>query len=113
MAHTCSTDLRERCLEAINRGESVKDIACWAGVSTRAIHYWKKRKREEGHVNPRPGFHRGRKSKVDARLLEAHVNQFPDMALEERGCYFGVSRMAISRSLKKIGYTRKKSVSLS
>lgn len=108
-----STDLRERIVAAVERGEhSIRQIARLFAVSLSCVVRLLQHQRRTGSVQPKP--HAGvppRKldAAADARLLELVAAQ-PDATLAELRDRLGVrcSLMTIARALQRHRITRKK-----
>jgi transposase len=108
-----STDLRERIVAAVERGEhSIRQIARLFAVSLSCVVRLLQHKRRTGSVQPKP--HAGvppRKldAAADARLLELVAAQ-PDATLAELRDRLGIrcSLMTIARALQRHRITRKK-----
>jgi transposase len=108
-----STDLRERIVAAVDRGEhSLRQLASLFAVSLSCIVRLLQRRRRTGSVEPKP-HGGGTKSKIDAHHLERLrqlLNDQPDATLAELRDRLGIdcSIMAIDRALRRAGITRKK-----
>jgi transposase len=108
-----STDLRERIVAAVDRGElSIRQIARLFAVSLSCVVRLLQRKRRTGAVQPKP--HGGvppRKldAAAGARLLDLVATQ-PDATLAELRDRLGIrcSLMTIARALQRHRITRKK-----
>src|SRR5947209_14739824 len=108
-----STDLRERIVAAVERGElPIRQIAHLFAVSLSCVVRLLQHKRRTGSVQPKP--HAGvppRKldAAAEARLLEL-VRDQPDATLAELRDRLGIrcSLMTIARALKRHQITRKK-----
>jgi transposase len=115
--HAYSSDLRERVVRAVDRGESThKQIAERFGVGTAWIKKLLKRRRETGSIAAR-AHGGGRKAKYEGSTLERlrqELQQQPDATLEElrNRTQRDASLMAVFRALKRLGSHRKKSRSV-
>ena len=111
-----SQDLRERVLRAVDQGKTQKEIVEALGVSLATIKRYVKQRRDVGHVKPKAI--RGRPAKK-ARHLEAgllpQLQAHADVTLEqhcelwEQAHGERVSPRTMSRAIKQVGWTRKKS----
>jgi putative transposase len=117
MAKPYSMDLRERVLRAREDGLTQQKIADRFDISISTVESWLRRFREEGSIEPRP-HGGGQRPAVDAEgtvVLNEIIGAENDLTLAEYiACYYertGVmlSRSTISRTLIKLGITRKKS----
>lgn len=109
-----SKDLREKIVEAVERGMSKTMAAKTFGVSRSSVKRYAGAAREGKPLTPKQ--HPGSKPKLDERarrLLEADVEHRPAASLKER-CRFvrrvmgvSVSESTLSRLLRRIGFTQK------
>jgi transposase len=118
MGKAISEDLRSRVLKMYRGGKTATETASHYGVCARSVYRWDKQEKETGTlVSGR--VRSGRKSKIviDKRFeefakatahktLQAMADHWNSQAEEH------VSQMAMCRAVKKLGYTRKKDVSL-
>ena len=112
-----SLDLRERVIAAVEEGKLTRErIAAVFRVSLTSIKRLVRRKRDLGHVAPLP-HGGGQKPRLDEgrlRILREEIARHPDATLEElckrvRGVDgTPVSVPTMSRTLRKLGFTRKK-----
>jgi transposase len=115
MSAAYSHDLRQRVLDAVERGEgSVRQIARRFVVSLSFIVRLLQTHRRTGSIEPKPhrGGHPPALGPEDLERLRELVRQQPDATLEELRQRLDVacSTMAISRALDKLGLPRKKKV---
>jgi transposase len=110
-----SVDLRKRVVAArIEDGQSMGQIAERLRLPKGTVQNILERYRDAGTVQPKPQ-NAGRKaafSEQALRLLEQDVSRHPDATLAELRDRSGVrvSQVAVHNTLKKIGFTRKKSL---
>ena len=110
-----SMEFREHVMQAVDKGEfTQEEIARVFGVNVRWIRKLIVRRRETGSVAPLP--HRGGPApkftpEVDEQLRE-FIAGHADATLKEirEGCHLDVSLNAISKALRRLGFTRKKKV---
>lgn len=111
-----SQDLRERVLRAVDQGKAQQQIVEALGVSLATIKRYVKQRRELGHVKPKaiPGRPAKKAAQLEAGLL-SQLQAHPDVSLEHH-CQLWeqthgeqVSSRTMSRAIKRIGWTRKKS----
>jgi len=111
-----SQDLRERVLRAVDQGTTQKQIAELLSISLATIKRYVKQRREQGHVRPKaiPGRPATQRQPLEAGLLP-QLETCPDATLE-RHCQLWeqahgqqVSRWTMSRAIKRLKWTRKKS----
>ena len=111
-----SQDLRERVLRAVDLGRPRAEIVPLFGVSLATIKRYLKQRREEGHVRPKaiPGRPPKKRAQVEADVLpqlqahdDATLEQHCDLWEQVHG--ERVSRWTMSRAIKRLGWTRKKS----
>ena len=110
-----SEDLREKIVEALNRGMGKSEAARTFSLSLSSVKRYAKRAEEGRSLAPkkRPGS----KPILDERsrkLLEADLKEHPFLTLQERCEYLRavasleVSRSTVCRALKRMNATRKK-----
>jgi transposase len=110
-----SMDLRERVLQAVDKGYPRNEIIKLFGVSRATIKRYLKQRRETGEVKVRPIP--GRPSQKFAPLqagLTAQLQAYPDATLgfhcqvweQEHGQK--VSTTTMGRAIRRMGWTRKK-----
>ncbi len=110
-----SEDLREKIVEALNRGMGKSEAARTFAVSLSSVKRYAKRAEEGRSLAPkkRPGS----KPKLDERsrkLLQADIKEHPFLTLQERCEYLRavacveVSRSTVCRAIKRMDSTRKK-----
>lgn len=110
-----SIDLRKRVVAArMNDGQSMGQIAKRFKMPKGTVQNILERFRDSGTVEPKPQ-NSGRKPAFSAaalRRLELDVRAHPDSTLEEYRERSGkkVSLVCIHRTLRKLGFTRKKRV---
>lgn len=109
MRNVYSTDLRIRAVNMVKKGEKITHVSKIFEISRNTLYRWLKQKKEVGHVEQRE-WNRGRKSKiVDLAEFAIFVNNNKEKTLTELAELRGnISRCAIWRGLKKIGYGKKK-----
>ncbi len=110
-----SMDLRERVLQAVDKGYARNEIIKLFGVSRATIKRSLKQRRETGDVKVRPIP--GRPSKKFAPLqagLTAQLQTYPDAPLDfhcqlwEREHGQRVSTTTMGRAIRRMGWSRKK-----
>jgi transposase len=109
-----SEDLREKILEAVDRGMPKSQAARTFGVSRSSVKRYAAARREGRPLSPRK--HPGSEPKLDERarkILEADVEARPATTLKDR-CRFleevvgvSVSESTLSRLLRKMGFSPK------
>jgi len=109
MARPYSQDLRDRVLQAYDRGMKTKQIAVVFNISPAWARRVKQRRRESGEISHRkmgsPGI-----TIVDRKQLAALVQEHPDATLAELRSLLGVpcALSTLCMALKKMGLTFKK-----
>src|SRR2546430_10137745 len=112
-----SLDLRERVLRAVDQGKAQQEVVEALGISLATIKRYVKQRREMGHVRPKsiPGRPPKKALPLDTGLLP-QLQAHPDVTLQqhcnlwERVSGVQVSRWTMSRAIKRMGWTRKKSL---
>jgi len=111
-----SQDVRERVLRAVDQGYPRAEIVQLFGISLSTLKRYLKQRLEEGHVRPKaiPGRPPKKRAQVEAGVLpqlQAHDDATLEhhCALWEQAHGERVSRWTMSRAIKRLGWTRKKS----
>jgi transposase len=110
------TVLRERLLRFVDAGHSQAEAARIFGVSVRTVSRWRAQQQTTGDLtaHPRPG-RPPRIGAAQAAALDAQVVAAPDATLAEHCAQWhaahgvGVSVATMSRVLRRLGITVKKS----
>ena len=113
-----SVDLRERVIAAFDLGEMTdEEVAELFRVGEATVHRWKRLKRETGSLVPRPPRGGGMPPRVlpeHHELVRTMVSEEPDLTIFELASEYHrrtarrVSPAAMGRTLRKLGFTRKK-----
>jgi transposase len=110
-----SLDLRKKIVEVKERGMPTVEVARTFGVGVSSVKRYAATAREGRPLAPKK--HPGSKPKIDEgarRLLEADLEERPAATLPQRReflrrtCGVWVSDSAVSRMLKRLGWSRKK-----
>ena len=104
-----SKDLRERAVKYYNTGHTLKETSEVFGTSINAISQWVKKYKETGDLSNKP-LNRGFK-KIDPEKLILFIERNPDAFLKEIAEEFKCSIEAVSKAMKKLKITRKKTLS--
>lgn len=110
-------DLRERVLRAVDLGRHRAEIVQLFGISLATLKRYSKQQREEGHVRPRaiPGRPPKKRAQLEVGLTP-QLQEHNDATLEQHCAMWEqshgerVSRWTMSRAIKRLGWTRKKSL---
>jgi len=97
---------REKVLEYIDRGHTLKEAHEVFEVGTTTIKEWKRLKKETGKLENRPLNRKHRKICPD--LLKAYISENPDSYLREIAEVFNCTDAAVFYALKRLKITRKK-----
>lgn len=114
MAHSTknlSNDLRSRVVAARLSGMRLKDISDQFSVSLSSIRRWVERYHETGNVSARKRGGAKRSKIDDMAKFEAFAQAHAHCTLKQMQAKWEdeVSEMCLSRALKRLGWTRKKS----
>ncbi len=110
-----SVDLRKKIVDAIRHGRLKVEVARIFGVGISSVKRYMKMVQEEGSLDPKKAP--GKKRKLDEsgmKLLEEDLRARPDATYEQRAEFVDellgvrVSKSTICRTIKRLGYTRKK-----
>ena len=115
MPRAFSEDLRKRVVAARRSGKNVAEVAAMFGVSRQCVYRWDEQERLTGSVTP--GYERvtGRKGKITVdKKFEAFARAHMHATLKQMADHWEgqVSEMSMSRALSKLGWSRKKRVSI-
>ncbi len=115
-----SVDLREKIVAAVRRGMSKAQVARTFGVGTTSVKRYVKLADEGKPLTP--GKASGKQSKLGesgTRLLEEDLRARPTVNYRQRAEHLfkllgvKISETTICRAIKRLGYTRKRSVGAS
>lgn len=108
-----SVDLRKRVIAAVHSGMKKKDICTRYDVCNQTIYNWLALEKAQGHLEPQTGFQKGHSHGItDHEAFRKFVDAHPDYTQEEIAEQLGVGSSTVGRTLKKIGYSRKKRAKL-
>ena len=97
---------RERVMNYIGKGHSVREAAEVFEVGTATIKEWKKLQKETGKLEKRPLVRKHKK--IDPAKLKAYIKEHPDSYQREIAEVFNCSQVAVLKAFKRLGITRKK-----
>jgi transposase len=103
---TYGIDFREKVLEFLDRGRTMREAADVFGIALGSVTKWKRKLLNTGGLEDAPrraGFR-----KLDPEKLRAHVAAHPDAYLAEIGEAFGCNESAVRKAFAKLRITRKK-----
>jgi transposase len=106
-----SKEKRELLIEAKERGETIREIALWLGISSSSVALIWKQYKTRGHVRPTKNKGRPpRLGKEGTDRIESEVVRSPDITLEEliEKLSLPIKKSQVSRLLIRLGYTFKK-----
>jgi len=101
---------REKVLNYIAKGNTVREAHRVFEVSESTIREWKKLQKETGKLEPRPLNRKNRK--ICPNRLIAYITEHPDSYLIEIADVFNCTFSAVSYALKRLKITRKKNGTL-
>lgn len=115
MPKAYSLDLRVRVLEAYRGGMSISDVCFQFKISRDCVYDWDKLERKKGSLKPQYENCTGRSSTIKPdKNFEEFAKIHAYNTLQKMAETWGaankktVSQMSVSRTLKKLGWTRKK-----
>lgn len=112
MPKALSEDLRKRVVSARLSGMSVAEVCLRFSVDDNSVYRWVKQYEESGSLSSHQGSD-GRPFKIqDMKAFEAFVKVNAHCTLKQMAQRWEdeVSEMCISRALKRLGWTHKKSI---
>jgi transposase len=111
-----SYDLRQKAIEALERGERKIDVCRLLNISRNTLDLWLKRIEETGDCEAITNFQTGNRHKItDWERFRAFVEEHGDKTQSRMAQLWGenVTQQNISDALAKIGVSRKKNLWLS
>jgi transposase len=111
MADPYSYDLRQKVIEAIDRGMRKSEAAKVFNISRNTIDLWLKRREATGRIHFKQDYQKGSRHQIkDEEKFREFVKQNGELTQAEMAQAWGegISRHTIGRGLKRIGMTRKK-----
>jgi transposase len=105
-----SDDLRQRVVDARRSGMSVDDVSATFQVSKDCVYRWVKRQKVSGSAAPkqRGGYKKPKISDMAKFEAFAKANAYSTLTQMKERWEGEVSEMCLSRTLKRLGWTRKK-----
>ncbi len=110
-----SLDLRQKAVEAVDRGKRKSHVCKTLNISRNTLDLWLKRRAATGSVAPETPKRRGPSPKIDdLAAFESFVKTHGHLTQQEMAEQWPtpVSRTLIGQALRKINVTRKKNVSV-
>lgn len=111
-----SLDLRQKAVEAVDRGERKNRICKTLHISRNTLDLWLKRREETGSVAPETQHQHGPMPKInDLAAFESFAKTHGHLTQQDMAAEWAtpVSRVLIGQALRKINFTRKKNISVS
>lgn len=110
MPKAMSEDLRARVVAMRREGYSVEEVSAHFKVGRDSVYRWDALEKQTGSLAPNYA-QCGRKSRIDEEKFRAFAEAHAHTTLRQMQAHWEqeVSLMAISRMLRKIGWTHKKS----
>ena len=108
-----SDDLRQKAVEAVNRGERKIAVCRLLKISRNTLDLWLKRQAQTGNCRATLGFQKGSRHKItDWQRFGEFVQKHGDKTQAQMAELWGnnVSQQNISDALRKLGMSRKKDV---
>ncbi|WP_115225341.1 IS630 transposase-related protein [Bergeriella denitrificans] len=97
-----SKDFRQQVLKQLSNGKTYRQLSAEYNISPNTILNWQKQPTKQPYPKNRQG-------KIDLVLLHQDVQERPDDFQRQRAFRFNCSQRAISKALKRLNITRKKS----
>lgn len=107
-----SMDLRQKVIDASDRGMKTKQVAEAFGVAKSWVRLLKQRRREDGDIAPRPcGGSKPKLNADDDAAIRRHFDEHPDTTIAELhdALDVDVSEITVWRAARRLGYRFKKS----
>jgi transposase len=110
-----SDDLRQKVLDAIAHGERKSYVSRLFNISRNTIDLWLKRRETPGSLSAIVDYPRGPQGKIaDLEQFRAFAQQYGHLTQKGMAAQWSepMSDHAISKALRRIGFTRKKKLRL-
>jgi transposase len=110
-----SDDLRQKVLDAIDRGERKSHVSRMFNISRNTIDLWLKRRETTGSASAIVNYQRGPQGKIaDLKQFRDFAQQYGHLTQKDMAAQWSepISDHAISKALRRIGFTRKKKLRL-
>ena len=110
MPRALSEDLRQRVVAMRRSGCSVEEVSAHFQVSRDSVYRWDALEQRTSSLSP--GYGRcGRRSRIDEEKFRAFAERHAHATLRQMQAHWEseISLMSLSRMLRKIGWTHKKS----
>jgi len=111
MPNPYSYDLREKAINAVDRGHSKSNVCRMFKISRNTLYLWLKLREQTGDFAPVIDYARGPKPKIDdLKAFEEFAHHNGDLTHQEMALKWHkpVSKTRIGQALKRIGFSRKK-----
>ena len=108
-----SDDLRQKVLDAVDNGYSKSHVSRLFNISRNTIDLWLKRRKETGSLSAIRDYRRGPQGKIkDLEQFRAFATEHGHLTQKGMAAQWHepISDPAISKALRRIGFTRKKRV---
>jgi transposase len=106
-----SEDLRQKAIDAVERGERKSDVSRMMNISRNTLDLWLKRKAETGRCGAITNYQQGNRHKITdwqrfAQFAQQHGGKTQGQMAKLWGDH--VSQQTMSNALRKLGMSRKK-----
>jgi transposase len=111
MVSPYSDDLRQKAIDAVDRGERKSDVCRMLNISRNTLHLWLKRREETGSFRAIRTYQRGPQPKItDLEAFRAFAQTHGHLTQQQMAQQWSqtISNRTIGKALKRIGFTRKK-----
>lgn len=111
MAFPYSDDLRQKAVDAVDRGERKSQVCRLLNISRNTLDLWLKRRQQTGTVGAIRDYRRGPQSKIaDLEQFREFVQQHGHLSQQDMAEQWTepISDRTIGKALKRIEFTRKK-----
>jgi transposase len=110
MAIAYSYDLRTRAIDLVKEGKRVEVVAKWLKIGKSTIRRWLTTLKKGEDLHPKKNWQKGHSHKItDLKAFEEFVDKNPGLTQKQLAeKWGGVTRITVLRTLRKIGYTKKK-----
>lgn len=110
MANPYSEEIRKKALSMVEKGLSVLEVVKLLDISKSSLYLWQKQLREDNTLAPKKDWRKGHSSKVtDLEVFRKFAEENEGLSAKEMADKWGnISKKTICKWLHRIGFTRKK-----
>jgi transposase len=111
MSAPYSDDLRQKIVDAVDRGERKTQVCRMFNISRNTLDLWLKRREQTGSISAKRAYRRGPEPKInDLEAFDRFAQQHGHLTQQQMAQQWPqpISNRTIGAALERIGFTRKK-----